>query len=211
MIGKQLVEAYYGKKPAKSYFLGCSTGGRQAIGSATRYPDDFDGLLGAAPAVNFNVLLGSHALLARHIDAPNANVANGFITPDLWQLVSQEIMQQCDSLDGVADGIISEPDDCNPGFEHLICRGGDLDGCLNNAQLQALQKIYSPIIGANGEELHPRFDPGAESNGAWQSLFDGNVSSMGQVFVLINLTVLWLIYVIRIGGDTQFTTILNFV
>lgn len=119
------------------------------------------------------------------------NPSNGYITADLWGLVSQEIMKQCDALDGLVDGIISEPDHCQPNFQNLICKHPiHLFPCLNEAQFNALEKIYSPINGSDGNKIVSRFDPGAESGGAWLVLFSGQVVAYASVSALILLFLL---------------------
>ena len=176
VIGKEIVEAYYHSKPAKSYYLGCSTGGRQAMQTALMYPDDFDGFVAGAPAVDWNVLVGAVGLGSKFVDAPFARPMHGFITAGLWSIISNEIMKQCDALDGLVDRIISVPDNCKFDPAPLLCKNGATSGCLNKAQLEALYKIYSPMYEPDGELLFPRFDPGAEDNGEWVLWFSGNMT-----------------------------------
>ncbi|KAJ7857312.1 tannase and feruloyl esterase [Mycena olivaceomarginata] len=123
VVGKQIVEAYYGRPHSKSYYMGCSTGGRQGTQAALKFPADFD---------------------------------------ELWKIVEAEVMQQCDGIDGVLDGIITEPDACDFRPEALICHpDAALDTCLTHPQVEALRKIYSPLYGPGNQLLYPRFDPGA--------------------------------------------------
>lgn len=173
IIGKQIVQAYYNREPSKSYYLGCSTGGRQAYQTATLYPEDFDGIIGGSPGVDWNNLVGSGILFGKYVDAPYENVSKGFITGDLWPIVSQEILSQCDHLDGLVDGIIAEPDDCFFDPEPLLCSNGSIDKCLTRVQVDALHKIYSPILGSDGKLLSARFDPGAEADDQWQIVLGG--------------------------------------
>lgn len=70
------------------------------------FPEDFDGMLGGAPAQDFNHLIGWSALLSIYGGAPEGNTSAKFIPPATWPLISQEILRQCDGLDGVMDGII---------------------------------------------------------------------------------------------------------
>ncbi|KAJ7695379.1 tannase and feruloyl esterase [Mycena rosella] len=161
VIGKQIVAEYYGRPHAKSYYVGCSTGGRQGTQTALRYPEDFDGIIAGAPATDFNRLLHWTGMLARFIGAPNPDLSPEFITPDLWKVVAQEILHQCDGIDGVVDGIITEPDACNFRPEALMCEGDGNGKCLTRPQAEALRKIYSPLYG-DGELIYPRFDPGSE-------------------------------------------------
>ena len=79
IIGKVIVEAFYSNTPSKSYFLGCSTGGRQALQSALLYPDDFDGIVGGAPAVDWNHLVGWLGLLGNFIGATDPELPPNFI------------------------------------------------------------------------------------------------------------------------------------
>ncbi|CAK5272441.1 unnamed protein product [Mycena citricolor] len=160
VVGKQIVEAYYGQQHQKSYYLGCSTGGRQGTQEALKYPADFDGILAGAPAIDFNHLLHWIGMLARHAGAPDPT-SPAFLSASEWTLVSEEILKQCDMLDGGKDGIITEPDTCLFRPDTLVCRPGQIDDCLFPAQIEALRKIYSPLY-ADGELIFPRFDPGAE-------------------------------------------------
>lgn len=135
----------------------------------------------------------------------------GYITADVWSLIYQETLNQCDALDGLVDGIISEPDDCNPDFQSLLCTS-DLPilPCLNPAQFDAIQKIHSPINGSDGQELISRYDPGAEKDGAWAVLLSGQVSSFTAVrYIFFSSPRVLLITgrTSRIGSNTLYITI----
>ncbi|KAJ7509460.1 tannase and feruloyl esterase [Mycena galericulata] len=161
VIGKQIVEAYYGRPHDKAYYLGCSTGGRQGTQTALKYPDDFDGIIAGAPATNFNRLLHWAGMMARAISAPHPESSPTFIPPELWNLVAAEVLAQCDAIDGVRDGIITEPDVCNFQPEALVCQGGSTEGCLMPAQVEVLHTIYAPLYDG-GELIYSRLDPGSE-------------------------------------------------
>jgi feruloyl esterase len=165
-VGKQIVQAYYSRAAAKSYFLGCSTGGRQATQSALKFPTDFDGILGGAPATDFNHADGAFGMISRYFGAPTspAEASPKWIPADLWELVSAEILRQCDALDGVVDGIITEPDACEFRPEALQCTSGERANCLTLIQVEALHNLYSPLYGLSGQLLYPRFPPGAEAD-----------------------------------------------
>ncbi|KAK7046620.1 carboxylic ester hydrolase [Favolaschia claudopus] len=165
VVGKQIVDAYYGRPHSKSYYLGCSTGGRQGTQAALKFPDDFDGIVAGAPATDFNHLVHWINMIALYIGAPDPESSTAFITPELWEVVAKEVLRQCDDIDGVQDGIITEPDSCDFRPESLLCAGNEstLGGvCLAEAQIEALRNIYSPIYGRDGKLLFPRYDPGAE-------------------------------------------------
>ncbi|KAJ7487826.1 tannase and feruloyl esterase [Mycena latifolia] len=161
VIGKQIVAAYYGRPPSKSYYVGCSTGGRQGTQTALKYPEDFDGIIAGAPATDFNNLLHWTGMLADYVGLLKQPSAPPLISPELWKVVAQEILNQCDGLDGVLDGIITEPDACDFRPEALICGGDENVKCLTRPQVEALRKIYAPLYD-DGELVYPRFDPGAD-------------------------------------------------
>ncbi|OCB90695.1 tannase and feruloyl esterase [Sanghuangporus baumii] len=173
-VGKELVAAYYERRPRRSYYMGCSTGGRQGMYAALHYPSDFDGVLAGAPVTNFNHLMGWSGMITKYLGAPHGDKSANFIPSHLWDLVSEEIFRQCDGLDGVIDGIITEPDACDFVPETLLCEGRSNENCLSKVQVEALRKVYSPLYGLGGDHLFPRFDPGAEnaSFGKW-ALFSG--------------------------------------
>ncbi|KAJ7237297.1 tannase and feruloyl esterase [Mycena haematopus] len=172
VIGKQIVEAYYGRPHTKSYYLGCSMGGRQGTQTALKFPEDFDGIVAGAPATDFNHLVHWTTVLARYVGAPEPDSSPAFIPHELWKAVAAEVMRQCDGLDGVLDGIITEPDTCDFRPEALLCRpDAALDACLTPPQVEALRKIYSPLYGSGSQLLYPRFDPGAEPS----DIFDGPI------------------------------------
>ncbi|KAG6847135.1 hypothetical protein H0H93_009924, partial [Arthromyces matolae] len=178
LIGKQIVEAYYRRPHHKSYYLGCSTGGRQGTQAALKFPGDFDGIVAGSPATNFNNLQGWSAMLGRYIGAPNATDNPSFIPPDLWNVIAQEVLKQCDALDGVLDGIITEPDACQFRPEALACIHNEItSSCLAQPQIDALNKVYAPLYGTSGDLLYPRYDPGAEADGDSQDLLSGSILS----------------------------------
>lgn len=173
VVGKQLVEHHYGRPHRNSYYLGCSTGGRQGTYAALHYPDDFDGIIAGAPATNFHNLQGWTGMLTLHVGAPNPSESTSFIPANLWDVVGEEVLRQCDELDGVKDRVITEPDACEFRPEALQCSTKRTKNCLTVPQVEALRKIYEPLYGKNGELLYPRFDPGAESAPYAKSLVFG--------------------------------------
>ncbi|KAF7350373.1 Carboxylic ester hydrolase [Mycena venus] len=160
IIGKQIVEAYYGRPHSKSYFLGCSTGGRQGTQAALKFPADFDGVIAGAPATDFNHLVHWTNMLAQYIGAPAPESSSAFIAPELWKVIASEIMRQCDALDGDASRN---------------------DSCLTPPQVAALRKIYSPLYGTDDQLLYPRYDPGAE--GLPIDLFTGEIPARSKEWI----------------------------
>jgi len=143
-----------------------------------KFPDDFDGIVAGSPATDWNHLQGWSGLLATFIGAPHANTSASFIPPSLFTVVSAEILKQCDGLDGLMDGIITEPDECIFRPEAIQCPAGTTTGvgttCATEAQVEALKNIYTPIFGMQGQLLYTRLDPGAEADGGFEGLLSGN-------------------------------------
>ncbi|RBQ93340.1 hypothetical protein VDGD_08954 [Verticillium dahliae] len=134
---KKIIKAFYDKKPDHSYFIGCSLGGRMGIKDAELFPEDYDGIVAGAPT--------------------------NFIPADTWTgLIHDEVLRQCDKIDGVADGIIEVPNKCHFDPQALLCKASEVQGCLNEAQVQQLEKIYAPYEFPDGEPIFPRLNPGAE-------------------------------------------------
>jgi len=190
MIGKQIVEAYYDMPHTRSYYLGCSQGGRQGMHSALNFPEDFDGILAGAPAINFNHLTGAFFIWASFVGNLDPS-SEYFISPELWETVSKEILQQCDGLDGIEDGMITEPEHCNFRPEALLCDSDVLAQigpiCATPKQVEALRKIYQPLIGKQGELIYPRFDPFAEADGQFASAFGKEVNADPKVTIFFQV------------------------
>ncbi|EJD47898.1 tannase and feruloyl esterase [Auricularia subglabra TFB-10046 SS5] len=164
LAAKQLVAAYYGRAQNKSYYIGCSTGGRQGIRSVQDYPGDFDGVLAGSPVINL-VRAGAAGLVW--------SIAGRALEEADWLLVRDEILRQCDGLDGVRDGVVSDPDACDFVPDTLLCAGEKRDDCLSEEQIAAVRQIHSPIYGSDGQLLAPRLDPGAESDAdTWPFIFN---------------------------------------
>ncbi|KAK5164210.1 tannase [Saxophila tyrrhenica] len=165
VVGKAITEAYYGSDYMKSYYLGCSTGGRQGFKEVQQFPHDFDGVVVGAPAVGFNNLSswsGSFYLYT------GDNSSATFLSPDKWALVHQDILKQCDSIDGVADGILEDPELCayNPVTLQCSPSASNTSSCLTSAQVATVRKVFSPYYGTdsanNSALIFPRMQPGSE-------------------------------------------------
>lgn len=161
VIGKELTKQFYDNGFNKSYYMGCSTGGREGWKSVQKYPEDFDGVLAGAPAINFINLL---SWSARFYPITGKNTSDTFLTTGQWSLVHDEILRQCDGLDGVKDGIIEDPDLCRPVLQNLICSSDtkNTSSCLTGTQVKTAQEVFTPLYGTGGQYLYPRMQPGSE-------------------------------------------------
>lgn len=170
-VGKNITNAFYSSPARKSYYLGCSGGGRQGIKAAGMFPNDFDGIVAGAPAVNFNNMTSWRA---SYLGKTGAKNYTNFIPTEVWEgLIHNEVLRQCDTLDGVLDSIIENPRQCDFRPESLICsqehNGRD---CLTVTQVEVVRKVFSPLYGSSGELVFPAMQPGSEIM-ATQKLYAG--------------------------------------
>ncbi|KAF3894150.1 Carboxylic ester hydrolase [Trichophyton interdigitale] len=159
-IRKEVVAQYYNSPHRKSYYIGCSLGGRQGFQSAVKFPEDFDGIVAGAPGLDFNNLVSWRASffpLTGSVESPD------FITARAWKtFIHREVLRQCDGIDGVMDGIIEDPSLCHFNASTLLCKPGEETGCLSQVQVDIVRKIFSALMGEDGELIYPAMQPGSE-------------------------------------------------
>jgi feruloyl esterase len=149
LAGKAIIERFYRRGPDRSYFMGCSKGGHSALVAAQRFPRDFDGIVGIA-GVPYEAQLAMYQLWAVQV-MTGANGEPLLRKSDL-QLVHNAVLSRCDADDGVKDGIVGEPYQCDFDPSSLICKAGTQEGCLTNAQAEAVKKIYAGPISSTGDK-----------------------------------------------------------
>jgi len=165
---KALIQAFYGKAPAKSYWVGCSTGGRQGLMEAQRYPADYDGIIAGAPANYMTHLLAHGIWVAQATLKESAS----YIPRSKYAVIHQAVLDACDSLDGVKDGVLDDPRACRFDPKTIQCSGEDSLTCLTAAQVAAARKIYAPATNPRtGREIFPGLEPGSEMG--WTGLAGG--------------------------------------
>ncbi|KAK7927288.1 hypothetical protein PG985_004286 [Apiospora marii] len=175
VVGKDVSKAFYGKAHTKSYYLGCSTGGRQGMKMVQDFPDLFDGVSAGAPAMNFNNL---NTWSAHFLPVTGSNTSDTFVSQDLWNVVHKDMLSQCDALDGNIDGILEAPDLCRYKADGLLCGNGaaPAGACLTDKQVNTVNTIFSDMKAPNGTVLYPRMQPGSEAAGAFNSYYNGQPS-----------------------------------
>jgi hypothetical protein len=160
-VAKAIVEDVYGSAPHHSYFEGCSNGGREGLVAASRFPSDFDGIISRAPANYWASLFTS---FLRHGQRQQADPAAA-LGPDQVRVVEQTALRQCDSLDGLVDGIIADPEACQLRLEAAQCTPGNSAQCLSAEQIATARSFYSGLSSADGRQLYPGWGPGGEGEG----------------------------------------------
>lgn len=173
-IGKQLARARFESAVRRSYFDGCSGGGRQALKAAQMYPGDFDGVLAGSPAVA-SIGRAAQAIWigqATHKSPEAALPAAKFAT------VHDAVIAACDALDGVKDGVLENPRKCSFDPKTIQCQGADATTCLTAAQVETVRAIYSDVKNPRtGEVYFPGHEPGSEAG--WNTMAGANPFGVG--------------------------------
>jgi feruloyl esterase len=160
VAAKAAINAFYGRKESRSLFVSCSTGGRQGLMEAYRYPADYDGISSMAPA---NPMVG---LMVSSLWTGYAALKDDAsrIPPPKFGLVHKAAVEACDAGDGVKDGIISAPQRCRFDPAVLQCKGTEAADCLSAPQVAAVRAIYDgPRNARTKQPIYPGFEPGSEA------------------------------------------------
>ncbi len=188
VVAKALVAAYYGRPADRSYFVGCSTGGREGMIMSQRYPSYFDGIVAGAPAMrtgysNLGMRSVSVALSKAAARDSSGNVIPGSALSDTdKKLIVDGLLKTCDDDDGVVDGMIFNPPACDFDPTDLVCTGAKNDTCLSSAQASAVQTALSGPKASNGRQVYPGYlyDTGITFTGAGiPGVLNGAASPVG--------------------------------
>jgi len=178
-VAVNLMQRAYGRKPLRMYFVGSSEGGREGLVMAQRYPKDFDGIFARVPVMNWTLLQFAGARNGA------ATFGDGWLPPAQVKLVHDAVLAACDGADGLVDGVVSDAAGCKKRFDitHLRCAGSSGKGCLNDAQIQAVQTLHSPFRApyalANDVTEYPGYPLGGEDTpaagptGGWRAWWVG--------------------------------------
>ena len=146
VTGKDVAARYYGHRQSKTFYQGCSTGGRQGLMEVQRYPADYDAVIAGAPV--YNLLVQTSAMVR---DQTFAAPDSGF-TAEQLNMVQKAALKSCDAKDGVRDGLIADPRKCAWDPAELQCKTGQSgDECLSSGQVHALRSAYSGVVLKNGQ------------------------------------------------------------
>lgn len=194
---KDIIGRYYGFGPAKSYFVGCSNGGRQAVMAAKRYFQKFDGVMAGAPAINLSRQSLQAAWDAKILNALVAGTSNkpaDVLTRADMSLVGDKIRSICDGLDGAYDGIVSDVAACQSALTQagfpasLTCPSSSASNCLAAKKVAALSSVMGGVKTTDtGAPLYANcpWDPGMETGGtasitSWRSWRIGSDIGFGH-------------------------------
>lgn len=169
LAGKAISTHYYDRAPRRSYFMGCSTGGREGMVEAQRFPWDFDGIVAGAPALSESSQNLNRIWAVRSIFGKDGKP---ILSPAAIRLVHDAVLAKCDLDDGVKDGIIGGPRTCNFDPAALVCKAGQSSGCLSKVQADAVNKIYAGPTTSTGERIYT----GGDMRGSELTWIDGFAS-----------------------------------
>ena len=167
IAAKEIVQDFYGRKASESYFVGCSQGGHHALMEATRFPDDYDGIVAGAPAWHW-----ANQMINATWNSRAARLDPTALTDESAELLNRRVIAACDALDGVKDGVIEDPRQCHFDPASLVCKAGDAAGeCLTPAQVAAANAIYNGARRSDGRAIFAGYPRGSEAQ--WAKLWAG--------------------------------------
>ena len=171
VLAKRIVATFYGEPVRFAYLWGCSNGGRAALVEALRYPDDYDGIIAGAPAIEYTQLLAWAFETSRH-------QARGPLDAESVAVLDANSRRACDMLDGVADGIVGDPRKCKVEMlelDALQCREGGAADCLTAGQIETARYLYTGVTDEFGAVVVPGVYPGGELGGDFDLWVTGPV------------------------------------
>ncbi|HXW06158.1 MAG TPA: tannase/feruloyl esterase family alpha/beta hydrolase [Vicinamibacterales bacterium] len=207
LAAKSLAQTYYGRRPDRSYFDGCSTGGRQGLISAQRFPDDFDGIVVGAPVLDFS------GTMIHYLQVNQAMRAASGLAKKM-NAVESAIYGKCDGADGVKDGLIDDPRACrfDPAADLAACTAGSNgDSCFTAEEVKALQAVYGDVA-IGGVKRFPGFPPGAEASvptpkGPQSGWDPWIVAASGQPPISTRFLETFFKYMVTPGTEIDWTTV----
>lgn len=162
-VAKRIIGQHYGQPPNRSYFAGCSTGGREAMLMTQRYPLLFDGVVAGAPAMRTSFSGIGDRWVAATLnevapkDAQGQPITREALSERDKQTVMDGLVNACDAADGVKDGMVFNPGACKFEPKTLVCKGAKADGCLSAAQATTLEKAFAGPKDSKGRQVYPGF------------------------------------------------------
>ncbi|KAI0166939.1 feruloyl esterase [Hypoxylon sp. FL1284] len=183
-VAKKITTAFYNEAPKYSYYEGCSTGGAQGFALAQFYPDLFNGIVAGSPGNWYSHLALSFLW--------NSQVTQGsnFLSQSILDTITQAVLDKCDTIDGVKDGVLENPLLCDFDISSLECKspGTNTSICLTPAQISVAQKIYAgPVDSRSNNSLYPGFSVGSETQWLSQEAQEGSLADAFSIPILQNM------------------------
>jgi len=179
VAAKVVIEAYYGKPASRNYYMGCSTGGRQGMVEAQRFPHDFEGIIAGAPPWHqtgdraFFLLWGARANIGKD--------GKPIMDAGKLPMIHNAVLEACDELDGLKDGILQNPLQCKWDPSEIQCEAERRNkDCLTAEEVAVVRKIYSGATTSSGEQLYWGMPRGSEYN--WSPVFVNADGKPGTYF-----------------------------
>jgi feruloyl esterase len=196
-VGKAIVAAHYGKPSDRSYFVGCSTGGREAMIMSQRYPRYFDGIVAGAPAMrtNFSNLADKYVTVALNSVAPKDDSGKPLTAKALSEsdkkLVVDSLLKSCDARDGIADGMVFDVKGCGFDPMQLTCKGAKTEACLTSEQAAAIVKGFAGPKDSRGNAVYTGwyFDTGITAKVGIPGLLNPGPSPVGPPTVATEMDI----------------------
>src|SRR5581483_1984599 len=197
VLAKQILAQHYGRPADHAYFMGCSTGGREGMLMAERYPTYFDGIVVGSPAMRTGFSGIGDEWVATMLNQAAPKDASG--KPDLKRAFSDAdrkaviagVLDACDAIDGLKDGIIMNPIGCRFDPKMIRCAGEKKEGCLSPIQVSAIQKGFAGPKDSKGRQVYPGFlfDTGITATVGIPGLLAGSVNPVGRPFTATEMDV----------------------
>jgi len=197
VLAKQILAQHYGRQPDRSYFTGCSTGGREGMLMAQRYPTYFDGIVVGAPAMRTRFSGIGDEWVATMLNQAAPKDDSG--KPDIQRALSaadrqailDAFLQACDGLDGLEDGLVMDPTGCRFDVSTIQCAGEKEDGCLSAVQVSSIQRGFAGPRDSKGRQIYPGFlfDTGLTATEGIPGLLAGAVNPVGPPFTATEMDV----------------------
>ncbi len=177
LVGKAVVAKFYGVPAARAYMMGCSNGGRHAMVAASRSGDAYDGFVAGDPGFNLPRAAIQHAWDVQSFLTIDPDIKKSFSVADMG-IVAAKVLEACDGLDGVKDGMVDDLRACQKVFHlaDLTCKDAKTDSCLSDVQVKALTRAFAGPHNSQGEQLYSDwpFDAGMSgSNWRFWKIFSG--------------------------------------
>ena len=197
VLAKQILDNYYDRPADRAYFMGCSTGGREGMLMAQRYPTYFDGVVVGAPAMRTHFSGIGDEWVATMLNQAAPKDASG--KPDLKRAFSDAdrtaiidaFLNACDAIDGLKDGMVMHPTGCRFDVKTIQCAGEKKDGCLSPAQVSAVRKAFAGPKDSKGRQVYPGFlfDTGITTTQGIPGLLAGGLNPVGPPFTATEMDV----------------------